>query len=457
MALTPGEQLRHKREEKNISLDQVARDTNIRVNFLQAIEDDRMGAISSQAQLRGFIRLYASYLGLNPQELFEPTPVVQPAPSASQVSLETNLEPDQPAEKPVEETPKINISARKKPLFAQKFEDKPTPEKKSDIIFREIGAELKSQRETLGLSRADIERQIKIRELYVYALEQGLIEDLPSSVQGRGMLNNYAAFMSLDPEPLQTRFAEGLQQRRIEMFEEETAKKKDPGLKKHSAPITGWRRYITPDLLIGGSVFIVLFVLIVWGAIQVIGSSRSQIQPTAESISSVLIGTDTPTAVTTQATPDTGLTTTPNTGDAASTASVDLQATINAGGSNPIQIVIVAYQRAYLNVISDGMEVFNGRIVPGGVYPFSGSTKIVITSGNASAMQVYYNQQDLGILGSKGQVISLEFSRESMLTSTPRVTAIPTATFMPTYTQEPTATPTVTITPVAPTITPYQP
>ncbi|MRS04093.1 helix-turn-helix domain-containing protein, partial [bacterium] len=72
MAISPGQLLRSKREEKKLTLEQAALETNIRIQYLQAIEEDRKGAISSQAQLRGFIRLYASYLGLNPLEILEP-------------------------------------------------------------------------------------------------------------------------------------------------------------------------------------------------------------------------------------------------------------------------------------------------------------------------------------------------------------------------------------------------
>ncbi|MDP3721584.1 MAG: helix-turn-helix transcriptional regulator, partial [Anaerolineaceae bacterium] len=77
MAIAPGQILRKKREEMKLSLEQAAQETNIRIQFLQAIEEDRMGAISSQAQLRGFMRLYASYLGLNPLNIIETTPQIE--------------------------------------------------------------------------------------------------------------------------------------------------------------------------------------------------------------------------------------------------------------------------------------------------------------------------------------------------------------------------------------------
>ncbi len=457
MAFSPGETLKNKREEKKLSLDQAAEGTNIRIQYLQAIEEDRMGAISSQPQMRGFIRLYAAYLGLKPQDLLEPVETVQITPVVVDKPQEST--PESIQEQSVLQ--KIQTRMKKQPVIQEKPVkqiDESTPEKPSDKIFKEIGKELQWQREALGLSRNDIERQIKIRELYVYALENGQIEELPSSVQGRGMLNNYAAFMSLDPEPLQTRFAEGLQQRRLEKTAEEIAKKKSPELKKYNAPITGWRRYLTPDLLIGGGVFAVLFILIIWGALQVIGSSHQNTNQTVEPISNILIATETPELATEVATQEIDLTATLlSGGEVINTASVDLLATITAVGNTPIQVVVVAYQRAFLKVVSDNKEVYNGRVVPGNVYTFTGSSKITLTSGNAAAMQIYYNQQDLGILGSNGQVLNLDFSGDTMVTVTPQFTAMPTSTPVPTNTQLPTKTPTVTATPELPTITPYRP
>ncbi len=471
MAISPGQLLRSKREEKKLTLEQAALETNIRIQFLQAIEEDRMGAISSQAQLRGFIRLYASYLGLNPLEILEPGRPVEtpdkkdenPVNPVDSVALPFN-----PVQQPViDENPKSVLDLVSKVLPGKRRQEpqpvqipvieKDIPEKVSTAIFKSIGADLQQQREALGLSRYDIERQIKIRELYIYALENGLVDDLPSTVQGRGMLNNYAAFMNLEPEPLQMRFAEGLQQRRIEKAEEELAKKKSPEIKKFNAPITGWRRYLTPDLLIGGGVFAVLFILIIWGALQVIGSSETKPQPTTDSISAILIGTDTPAALTEEFTPESQLTATPEGGETVNTPSVDLMATISALDNKPIQVVVVAYQRAFLKIIADGKEVFVGRTVPGNVYTYTGSTRITLTTGNAAALQVYYNQQDLGVLGGSGQVMNMDFTGAGMATATPQVTAQPTSTMLPTQTQPPTETPTITPTPPTPTVTPYRP
>lgn len=69
--MTIGEYLKRIREEKKITLEQVAEGTKIRIQFLKAIEEDRLNDLPSLSQAKGFCRLYASFLGLNPVQVFD--------------------------------------------------------------------------------------------------------------------------------------------------------------------------------------------------------------------------------------------------------------------------------------------------------------------------------------------------------------------------------------------------
>lgn len=62
---TVGEILRKGRLSKNLTLDQVERDTKIRAKFLEGIESDDYSKLPSQSYAKGFIRNYGAYLGLN--------------------------------------------------------------------------------------------------------------------------------------------------------------------------------------------------------------------------------------------------------------------------------------------------------------------------------------------------------------------------------------------------------
>jgi hypothetical protein len=107
-----------------------------------------------------------------------------------------------------------------------------------------------------------------------------------------------------------------------------------------------------------------------------------------------------------------------------------------------------------MKVMVDGNEEFTGRVIPGNVYSYSGNNKITLLTGNAGALQVYYNQQDIGVLGPYGQVAQMEFTLQEMMTPTPQFTPTPTLTPRPTLTAQPTRTPQPTATVPTPTITP---
>jgi cytoskeleton protein RodZ len=67
--LTVGQYLREEREKKNLSLEEVAKVTRITLENLQALERDDFQAISAPIFVRGFLRNYASQLGLDPNEI----------------------------------------------------------------------------------------------------------------------------------------------------------------------------------------------------------------------------------------------------------------------------------------------------------------------------------------------------------------------------------------------------
>src|SRR6266446_1412810 len=67
--VTVGERLRKERLRKRLSLDDIARGTKIRHQFLEAIEDGQYNKLPSTAYAQGFVRNYAEYLGLSSREI----------------------------------------------------------------------------------------------------------------------------------------------------------------------------------------------------------------------------------------------------------------------------------------------------------------------------------------------------------------------------------------------------
>jgi len=64
-----GERFRAAREARGLSLSDVAEQIRIRSVYLAAIEDENWSAIGAPVYIRGFLRTYARFLGLDPEEV----------------------------------------------------------------------------------------------------------------------------------------------------------------------------------------------------------------------------------------------------------------------------------------------------------------------------------------------------------------------------------------------------
>jgi hypothetical protein len=64
-----GEQLRAARDVKGVDLHRVERDTKIRIKYLEALESGDFGDLPGEVYTRGFLRNYATYLGLDADDI----------------------------------------------------------------------------------------------------------------------------------------------------------------------------------------------------------------------------------------------------------------------------------------------------------------------------------------------------------------------------------------------------
>jgi hypothetical protein len=94
-----------------------------------------------------------------------------------------------------------------------------------------------------------------------------------------------------------------------------------------------------------------------------------------------------------------------------------------------------------MRVTVDGNIEFEGRVVPGSAFSFAGEFQIELFTGNAAALQVYFNETDLGVLGVYGEVVYEVFTPQGVLLPTPSITPVPTSTPLASPTLQPTDTP----------------
>jgi cytoskeleton protein RodZ len=435
-----GTQLHAAREAQSLSLEQVAQATHIKLHYLEALEADQFEVLPSAAQLRGFLRTYGEYLKIDTGEL------VKTLDKGSAAGTVVNQRPN--------------------PILAPAPEAR-APSTNSEAIFKELGHMLQLQRELMGLTLGDVERHTHIRIHYVKALEQGDIGHLPSPVQGRGMLSNYASFLGLNTETVLLRFADGLQ---ASLYDRQAVRKASPVASQDRANSqmpakpSRLKRLFSMDLFVGGFLVIFLLGFSIWGALRIskLHSSAAP-SPTAPSVSGILLSTSNG-EFSSSATPLPGsATVSPVT---ASLEAPVITATLQVSQSPtqvivqsssglenaPIQVYVVAVQRAWLRITVDGEVAFEGRVIPGSAYSFSGTQQIELLTGDGAGIQVVFNQQDLGILGSFGEVVERIFTLGGIQTATPSV--LPTRTPAPTSSITPSLTPTQTGVPATSTPTP---
>ena len=402
-----GQQLRQARKARSLTLEDVAQATHMRVHYLQALESNDIEALPSMVQARGFLRSYAEFLELDAEPLL--------LALSGEVSSEETLPTLEPTSETIQE---VGFS-----------------EDATEAIFIEIGQKLKHQRELLGLSLEDVERHTHLRIHNLQALEAGRVDDLPSPVQARGMLSNYAVFLGLDPEPLLLRFADGLQARLTQKQLAQRPSRPKSTRQPSRLPVS-IRRIFSGELLVGTIVIIFLIGFVVWAAVRIftLQTDQGEPPPTAPSIAEVLLATQTATTTPTQvpSTPTIPAVVPP-------TVEVEEDNTNEEpplpGPGESVLVYITVRQRAWVRVIVDDEVVLSGRVLPGNAYNFAGDERVELLTGNGAALQVFFNQQDQGPLGLYGEVVHRVFTIDSIQTPTPTITPTPTAT--PRATQTP--------------------
>jgi cytoskeletal protein RodZ len=132
---TLGEELRHKREQRGISLAEIAEATRIGTRFLKAIETNNFSILPGGIFTRSFIRAYAKHVGMNEDEAIGLYLQQVAEPSVEQQELQTAaINPALPAEK-IKKQPTPTPVVAKQPARAA------APSRRSETVaFRQSPA-----------------------------------------------------------------------------------------------------------------------------------------------------------------------------------------------------------------------------------------------------------------------------------------------------------------------------
>ncbi len=398
-----GELLRQARVDKELTLEEVSLATKIKEKYLAAIEADNWQALPSPIQQKGFTRSYAAFLDLDPKPLMRQLYILLEEPEDEE-SQTVSSSPDE-------------ISQPR--------------------LMDEIGAVLKTQRERLGFTVSNVTEQIHIPARYLEAIEKGNLEDLPSTVQGKGMVKNYAQFLGLDPEPLLLSYADVLQTRL------EKTRSELPGAQTRLDLPVNLKRFFSNPTLLWAGVVVLIAAVSAWAGMIVFGGTGPELVDTATipAVAEILLPTSSPTATLPASANTPGeieVEVTPTqVGDGEGQEATPTQALI---GNEKIQLQLIILQRTWVRVTVDNKLAFEGRLIPGSIKLFGGNLRIEVLTGNAAGVEVVYNQQNLGVMGLYGEVINRIYTDQGVASPTPTITLTPT----PSDTPEPSLTPTLT-------------
>jgi len=283
-----------------------------------------------------------------------------------------------------------------------------------------IGQRLRTARERLGFSLEEAERTTRIRAAHLAALERDDFAALPSPVQARGFLKNYADYLGLDTDRMLQDYGSAPATRRPSSTRPVTAPRPEVRVRRR-----GW---LSADLLVAATIALGTLALLVWGGGRLMASLRAAATPVEQSsVFLVPVPTLAPTATVTPEISGQALL-----AFKAPTETATLPPLILPGSG--VSVRLLAVQRAWVRALADGQQRYQDRVEPGAIIDLSAERQIEVTTGNGAGLRVTLNGVDLGSMGGLDEALTRIWTTEGEITPTPTITPSPTATPRPSAT-----------------------
>ncbi|MBV8490305.1 MAG: helix-turn-helix domain-containing protein [Candidatus Eremiobacteraeota bacterium] len=276
-----------------------------------------------------------------------------------------------------------------------------------------LGERFRAAREARGLSLSDVSEQIRIRSVYLAAIEDENWPSIGAPVYIRGFLRTYARFLGLDPEDVVAAFngapAAAPGARPAAAPESAPAPSYTRSVGPPAAPVEPPRRRGSLAIWAAGLVALLLVGFVVYNEWMF----RHQGNPAvAESSASA-----SPAPSTSSATPEPSPTPAPGIGVASSaalSAAMEEEASLAesastevADGPNTLDLTLTA--PSWLRITVDGNVSMEGTFPAGTSKTFHGKSASVRV-GNAGGVVIRIDGKDVGKLGHPGDVVERSFT-----------------------------------------------
>ncbi len=269
-----------------------------------------------------------------------------------------------------------------------------------------IGQALENTRKERGLTLDEVEYATKIRKRYIVGLEREDYGALPDAVYAQGFLKTYANYLGLDGEELSREFRDRRKPRRERGISYGAPKKSDfdrPLINPGELGSARRRRSIS-----GTTILTLLLALLALAAVvgalyyvgrgvQISGENPAPSPPAEEQAAG-------------GSKPEGGGGGAPEE-EAASGGSQGGEE--GAGEPQPDSLTVevsVEGSPSWLSIFADGTLAYEQIAQPGFSQTFEAQREITIRTGNAGAVGVEVNGQDLGKLGESGEVLTRDFT-----------------------------------------------
>ncbi len=246
-----------------------------------------------------------------------------------------------------------------------------------------IGEILRTEREKLGLSIKDIEKETCIRSLYLTAIEEGNYTILPGEVYLKGFIRNYANFIGLDGQAMVELYREQQTEHGEnppESLASTNDQKIEPSLPPKSKTSLNWVLIFTVLVGIGGAGF--------W---YISGNPQPAQPKSPSSIGNTSKTPSLPPADSTKPAPKN-------------------QQQTKTKPQAPVNVTVKFLELCWTSVQVDGKEVFEDTPKIGDSLTWQAQREIIIKFGDADAIEVTHNGKTLGKLGKDGEVIQKTFT-----------------------------------------------
>lgn len=252
-----------------------------------------------------------------------------------------------------------------------------------------IGAKLRQERASRGLSIADIAHYTRIPSRHLEAIENDDFSELPGLVFTRNFVRQYALALNLDPDPL---LAE------LPRQDESTVQLPNPPERKRSS--------YQQDRRVRSVISSLIWIVVAGGAgmlayVHYNGSGKM-----------------TPHQVEASSAPDQSA---PASGGPPASARQTEQpsAAVSSSGATPaaekvapVNVVLTAHAPAWIEVTADGKTAFVGTLQTDETRNISAAEQVKVVTGNAGALTVSLNGKTLESLGPVGQVRTVRLTAE---------------------------------------------